>query len=147
MASVRRSDGMAHCGRSARSVSNILEMGLAPRGGGHSPRIELWVLHLRDAEAIDLYFEMVIDSNAVDPIGLPAKASSRQGSNDRAVHDEIHLVGLHTNFEGVGGSSAAVRFFHGRAGGFRRHFFSGHTRSQFDEVSPVICHHKIQIAL
>src|ERR1700739_2458954 len=107
----------------------------------------LWVSHLRDAEAIDLYFEMVIDSNAVDPIGLPAKTSSRQGSNDRAVHDEIHLVRLHTNFEGVGGSSAAVRFLHSRAVRFRRHFFSGHTRSPFDEVSPVTCHNKIQIAL
>src|SRR5579862_7993980 len=69
---------------------------------GQAPR-RIRARLFRNAEAVDVDFEHMVDADAVDAVGLGHGAGFGFGMDDGAVDDEVDLVGADADFKRVGG--------------------------------------------
>src|SRR5207245_5882714 len=95
-----------------------------------------WVL--RDAQAVHLNLEMLIDTHSVDAVGLRGRPGFGKRFHDRAVDDEINLIRHHAYFERIGAGSLGIRLLHGGVGRSIRHFLRSSTGSALDKPRPVV---------
>lgn len=82
------------------------------------------MLLLRDREPVHLNFQMVVDPDAIDAVGLRRQVGLWRCVYGRTVDEVLDLVRHDAHFERVGGRAAGIGHLHGVVGRFRRHALS-----------------------